>query len=99
VGYDGFKHRKGTKIHACVNRDSMLLNIIVGAGNEHDSKKIVELVEGLDGKPGQLYADASYDTEHIRSGLESMGIEPNIPVNPRNCRKPRPYKILSYIGR
>jgi len=36
----------------------------------------------------QLYADASYDTEHIRRGLESMGIEPNIPVNPRNCRKP-----------
>jgi hypothetical protein len=48
VGYDGFKHRKGTKIHACVNRDSMPLNIIVGAGNEHDSKKIVELVEGLE---------------------------------------------------
>jgi hypothetical protein len=36
----------------------------------------------------QLYADASYDTEHIRRGLESMGIEPNIPANPRNCRKP-----------
>jgi hypothetical protein len=37
--------------------------------------------------------------EPIRRGLESMGIEPNIPVNPRNGRKPRPYKILSYIGR
>jgi hypothetical protein len=32
VGYDGFKHGKGTKIHACVNRDSMPLNVIRGLG-------------------------------------------------------------------
>jgi transposase len=44
----------------------------------------------------QLYADAAYDTEHIRKGLESIGIEPNIPVNPRNGRKPRPYNIKLY---
>jgi hypothetical protein len=29
-------------------------------------------------------------------GLESMDIEPNIPVNPRHCRKPRPYNIKLY---
>jgi hypothetical protein len=94
VGYDGFKHGKGTKIHACVNRDSMPLNVIIGAGN--DSKRLLELVGGLDWRPGQLYADAAYDMETIRKGLESMGIEPNIPVNPRNGRKPT---MLSYIGR
>jgi hypothetical protein len=44
VGYDGFKHRKGTKIHACVNRDSMPL--IIGPGN--DSRRLLELVEGLE---------------------------------------------------
>jgi hypothetical protein len=49
-----------------------------------------------DWRPDQLYADAAYDMETIGRGLESMGIEPNIPVNPRNCRKPT---ILSYIGR
>ena len=75
-------------------KDSMPLNI--GPGNEHDSKKIVELVEGLDWRPGQLYADAAYDMEPIRRGLESIGIALNIPVNPRNCRKPT---ILSYMGR
>jgi transposase len=31
--------------------------------------------------------------EDIRSGLESIGIEPNIPVNPR---KPRPYNVELY---
>jgi IS5 family transposase len=74
----------------------MPLRIVVGPGNEHDSKRLLELVEGLDWKPGQLYADAAYDTEPIRRSLESIGIEPNIPVNPRNGRKPRPYNIELY---
>jgi len=74
----------------------MPLRIIIGPGNEHDSRKLLELIGDLDWKPGQLYADAAYDTEPIRSGLESMGIEPNIPVNPRNGRKPRPYNIELY---
>jgi transposase len=74
----------------------MPLSIIIGPGNEHDSKKLLELVGDLDWKPEQLYADAAYDTEHIRRGLESMGIEPNIPVNPRNGRKPRPYNVELY---
>jgi transposase len=74
----------------------MPLSITIGPGNEHDSKKLLELVEGLDGKPGQLYADSAYNTEPIRRGLESIGIEPNIPVNPRNGRKPRPYNVGLY---
>jgi transposase len=60
VGYDGFKHRKGSEIHVVVDGDSMPLSIVIGPGNEHDSKR---LVEGIDGKPGQLYADSAYDTE------------------------------------
>jgi IS5 family transposase len=70
-GYDGFMNRK---IHSCVNKDSIPLSIAIGPGNEHDSKKLIELVEGLDGRPEQPYADAAYDTEPIRMGLESMGI-------------------------
>jgi hypothetical protein len=50
--------------------------------------RLLELVEGLDWKSWQLYADAAYDTEPIRRGLESIGIEPDIPVNPRNGRRP-----------
>jgi transposase len=69
------------------------LSIAIGPGNEHDSRRLQELVDGLSGRPRELYADAAYDTEHIRRGLESMDIEPNIPVNPRNGRKPRQYNI------
>jgi transposase len=74
----------------------MPLSIAIGPGNEHDFKKLQELVDGLSGRPRDLYADAAYDTEHIRRGLESMDIEPNIPVNPRNGRKPRQYNIELY---
>jgi transposase len=74
----------------------MPLSIIIGPGNEHDSKKLLELVGDLDWRPEQLYADAAYDTEHIRRGLESIDIEPNIPVNPRNGRRPRPYNVELY---
>jgi transposase len=74
----------------------MPLSIAIGPGNEHDSKKLLELVGDLDWRPEQLYADAAYDTEHIRRGLESIGIEPNIPVNPRNGRRPRPYNVGLY---
>jgi transposase len=74
----------------------MPLRIVIGPGNEHDSKRLLELVGGLDWRPEQLYADSAYDTEPMRRRLESMGIEPNIPVNPRNGRKPRPYNVELY---
>ena len=32
----------------------------------------------------------------MKSGLEFMGIEPNIHVNPRNSRKPRSYNFELY---
>jgi transposase len=73
----------------------MPLSIAIGP-NEHDSRRLQELVDGLSGRPRELYADAAYDTENIRRGLESMDIEPNIPVNPRNGRRPRPYNVELY---
>ena len=74
----------------------MPLSITVGPGNEHDSKRLMELIGKLDEKPKTLYADAAYDAEHVRGKLSSMGIEPNIPVNPRNGRKPKPYNTGVY---
>jgi transposase len=52
----------------------------------------------LSERPRELYADAAYDTENIRSYLSSMGVEPNIPVNPRNGRRPRPYNVERFFG-
>jgi transposase len=68
VGYDGFKNRKGSKIHAVVDPSSMPLH-----NNEHDSRRLQELVDSLSGRP-------------------------NIPVNPRNGRRPRPYNVERFFG-
>ncbi|MEM1990577.1 MAG: transposase, partial [Candidatus Bathyarchaeia archaeon] len=65
IGYDGFKHRRGSKIHVCVDEHSMPLSIALGPGNEHDSKRIDELFDGLEGAPKELYADSAYDTEAV----------------------------------
>jgi len=47
----------------------MPLNIAIGPGNEHDSKKLIELIQGLERGPRELYADSAYDIEHIRYGI------------------------------
>jgi transposase len=56
----------------------------------------MELVDGLERRPRELYADSAYDTESIREGLRSMNVEANIPVNPRNGRRSRPYEVELY---
>ena len=48
-----------------------MLSITIGPGNEPDSKRLVELVGGLNEKSKQLYVDSAYDIEPIRGYLES----------------------------
>jgi transposase len=91
-----FKHREGSKIHAVVDASSMPLYLTVGPGNEHDSWRLLELVNGLYGRPEEFYPDSAYDTENIRSYLSSMDVESNIPVNSMNGGKPSPYNIELY---
>jgi hypothetical protein len=42
IGYDGFKHGKGSKIHVVVDEDSIPLNFTIGSGNEHDSRRLID---------------------------------------------------------
>jgi len=50
----------------------------------------------LERRPKELYADSAYDVEFIRKDLRSMNVKANIPVNPRNGRKPKQYKVELY---
>jgi len=59
----------------------MPLNFTIGPGSEHDSKRLMELMDCLEKKPKELYADSAYDTDSIRKGLKSMNVEANMPVN------------------
>ena len=80
-----------------VNSDSIPLAIIVGAGNEHDSRRFEQVVSEVRigsvrgrprTRPKEVLVDAAYDTESIRCYLRRRGIKSNIPSNKRNQKKP-----------
>jgi Transposase DDE domain len=86
------------KAHAAVSSNSLPLVIIVGAGNEHDSRRFEQVVSNVRinigrgrprTKPGEVLADAAYDTESIRCYLRKRGIKSSIPPNKRNRKKPQ----------
>ncbi len=85
------------KAHAAVSSNSLPLVIIVGAGNEHDSRRFEQVVSNVRinigrgrprTKPGEVLADAAYDTESIRCYLRKRGIKSSIPPNKRNQKEP-----------
>jgi hypothetical protein len=90
------KRRKGVKALAAVSSDSLPLVIIVGASNEHDGRRFEQVVSNIrinidrgrpKTKPGEVLADAAYDTESIRCYLRRRGIKSSIPSNKRNQKK------------
>jgi len=95
---------EGSKFHVAVSRETLPLSVVVGSGEEHDSKRFRDVMEGVKVKygvrrsrsrPGEVYADQAYDTREIREYLRRR-IKANIPVNPRNRGKPRrgrPYRL------
>ncbi|WP_342626850.1 transposase [Methanosalsum zhilinae] len=95
TAYNGHKKRNGIKIHACVTCDGFSLAIIILPGNEHDSKRFIEVMDSIKLKssrrprtrPLEVLADSAYDNKDIREYLRSRSIKNNIPVNPRNLKK------------
>jgi transposase len=84
VGYDGYGRRKGSKIHAAVTAESLPLSVAVGPGDEHDSVRLVEVMDKIRVKhgvgrprrrPKELYADSAYDSARIRAYLRRRGIK------------------------
>ena len=86
-----------------VTAESLPLGIVTGPGDEHNVRRLVEVVgsmrvkHGIErslSRPRWVYADSAYDSKRIRSYLRHRGIRVCIPINPRSRRKPkrgRPY--------
>jgi transposase len=86
------------KAHAAVSSSSFPLAIVIGSGNEHDSRRFEQVVSSVRinigrgrprNKPTEVLADAAYDTESIRCYLRRRGIKSCIPPNKRNQKKPQ----------
>ena len=70
--------------------------MVVGPGNEHDSQKFEQVVRSIristgrgrpKSRPGEVLADAAYDTDAIRVYLRKRGIKSSIPKDKRNQKK------------
>jgi len=92
-------------VHVAVTAESLPLSIIVGPGNEHDSRRFFDVVDGIRVgygvgrpvcRPGEVYADSAYDSRGVRLYLRRRGVRASIPLNPRRGRKlrrGRPYRF------
>jgi len=76
------------KIHVAVTGESLPLSLVVGPGDEHDSKRFKEVVDSIRvrcGKgrprtrPSEVAGDSAYDTKDIRMYLR-RSIKTNIPL-------------------
>ena len=82
IGHDGFKRITGTKIHVAVDCNSLPVSIIIGSANEHDSTRLIDVMENIsdyldDDSIKQItsvYADKGYDSKAIREYLKSRNI-------------------------
>ena len=77
------------KTHVVVNSDSIPIAIVLGAGNEHDSRKFEQVVGSVrintgrgrpKTRPKEVLADAAYDTESIRCYLQEKRHKKQHPV-------------------
>lgn len=98
IGYDGHKKIKGSKIHACVTPDALPVSIAIGPANEHDSRKLIPLMEDIHIKTGrrprqrprEMYGDKAYSTFIIRTYLERRHVKAQIPSRRRKKHRGRP---------
>jgi transposase len=75
IGYDGNKHVKGLKYTQLSAVNTLPVNVILGPANEHDSRKLFPLMNGINiatgahrpkKRPKHVFADLAYDTFLVR---------------------------------
>jgi transposase len=71
IGFDGHKKTKGSKIHVAVTPQCLPIAIDLGSGNEHESRKLIPLMNDIQiknnngrpkSRPERVWADTKYHT-------------------------------------
>jgi transposase len=61
-----------TKIHALVDADGLPVKLKLSAGQAHDGRSAMDMLDGIG--PGQtLLADAAYDSDALRQKMTAQG--------------------------
>ena len=95
----------GTKLHliAAVGDGAVLPPVVeVGPGQQHETQRIVPLVEALDAKgmlPEKLAGDKGYSAKWIREYLLTKGVEPVIPHQKSEPGRDGPFDREAYRER
>jgi transposase len=95
----------GTKLHlvAAVGGGKVLpLAVEVGPGQQHETQRVVPLVEALDQKgmlPAKLAGDKGYSAKWIRAYLLTKGVEPVIPHQKSEPGRAGPFDRAAYRER
>jgi transposase len=78
AGYDGAKKRKGSKVHAAVDKLGHLLAVKVTPANEQDRAQVGELAHAVQAATGQnvvvSYLDQGYTGAEPAAQAEAQGI-------------------------
>ncbi len=95
IGYNGYhKKIKGSNVHTLVTSTWLPISIQIGGANEHDSMKLIPLIEGIDLKgQKELYGDKAYDTFIVRTYLKKKQIKAQIPKGSRKRKPGRPHSF------
>lgn len=79
AGYDGYKRKKGSKIHAVVDTLGHLLALKVTPANEQERHQVGEIIDELQSTTGQhvhvMYADQGYTGEAPATAAQQRGVE------------------------
>jgi transposase len=78
-GYDGYKRKKGSKIHIAVDTLGHLLALKVTPANEQERDQVGEILDELQSSTGQcvrvMYADQGYTGEAAANAASQRGVE------------------------
>jgi transposase len=90
AGYDGYKRRKGSKVHAAVDTVGHLLALKVTPANEQDRAQVEELTKSVQAVTGQsvelAFVDQGYTGENAAESAASHGVRLEVVKLPRAKR-------------
>ena len=69
-------------MHVLADAQGRPLHVVLGAGQQHDCKRAVELLQTV-AQTGKVLADKAYDTNQVLAAVVALGAEAVIPSQPR----------------
>ena len=79
AGYDGYKRRKGSKVHMAVDTLGHLIDLTVTPANEQERAQVQELCQAVQQATGETvrvaWADQGYTGEQARDDAQAEGID------------------------